>query len=439
MKILFKIILNLFFYIFVFAGTGLTQDSGRTYIPVWPPKAVYPIAVVEFKNLDGKPDLNNTSKQMAEIISNDLDFTGLFKILDPASFLENPQRSGITEQDIDFQSWSVIGAQSLVKGGFSQTGNQITIEARLFDVNPPRFRVGRRYIGTKETIRKIAHKFSNEIYSALTGEPGIFETQIAFVKAENKQKEVYTMDYDGYNERRFSYHGTITLSPRWSPDGNLIAFTSYKGGSPNLIIKDLITRKEYVASPYRQDLNISPSWSPDGNEIALTLKKDGNPEIYAMDRQGKAVRRLTKDRGIDVSPSWSPDGQKIAFVSSRAGTPQIYTMDRFGGNIQRITFEGKYNSEPDWSPRGDKLVYSCQMGNDFQIFTINPDATGNIQLTWEGSNESPKWSPDGLHIVFSSTRMGGKNLYVMLANGTNVKKVTKRGTNYSPSWSPSLP
>ena len=107
MKILFKIMVNLFVYIFVLAGTGLAQDSGRTYIPIWPPKAVYPIAVVEFKNLDGKPDVNNISKQMAEIISNDLDFTGLFKILDPASFLENPQRSGITEQDIDFQSWSV--------------------------------------------------------------------------------------------------------------------------------------------------------------------------------------------------------------------------------------------------------------------------------------------------------------------------------------------
>src|SRR5512136_709626 len=107
MKILFKIMVNLIVYIFVFAGTGLTQEPGRTYIPIWPPKAVYPIAVVEFKNLDGKPDINNTSKLIAEIISSDLDFTGLFKILDPASFLENPQRSGITEEDIDFQSWSV--------------------------------------------------------------------------------------------------------------------------------------------------------------------------------------------------------------------------------------------------------------------------------------------------------------------------------------------
>jgi TolB protein len=438
MKIWLKILASVVVFFLLLTRSGMAKDSGRVMVTVWPPKAVYPIAVVDFKNLDGKPDVNNVSKQMAEIISSDLEFTGLFKILDPASFLENPQRSGITEHDSDFQSWSVIGAQSLVKGGFSQNGNQILIEARLFDVNPPGFRIGRRYLGTKETIRKIAHKFSNQIYTALTGEPGIFETQVAFVKTEGQQKEVYTMDYDAYNEKRFSYHGTITLSPRWSPDGSWIAFTSYKGGSPNLIIKDVVTRKEYVASPYRQDLNISPAWSPNGTEIALTLKKDGNPEIYVMDRQGKAVRRLTNDRGIDVSPSWSPDGQKIAFTSNRAGTPQIYTMDRNGGNVQRITFEGQYNSEPDWSPRGDKIVYSFQMGG-FQIFTINPDGTGNIQLTWEGSNESPKWSPDGLHILFSSTRVGGKNLYTMLANGTNVKQLTKGGTNYSPSWSPNLP
>jgi TolB protein len=439
MKICLKIIVAIFFLIFFCTGIGIAQDSSKIVVSVWPPKAVYPIAIVDFKILDNKHDVNNVSKQMTSIISNDLEFTGHFKILDPASFLENPQRSGITEQDIDFQSWSVIGAQSLVKGGFSQNGDQITIEARLFDVTPPAFRLGRRYIGTKETIRKIAHKFSNEIYLALTGDQGIFETQLAFVKTVGKQKDVYTVDYDGYNEKRFSYHGTITLSPRWSPDGNWIAFTSYKGGSPNLVLKDFITRKEYIASPYQKDLNISPAWSPDGTEIALTLKKDGNEEIYAMERQGKVVRRLTNDRGIDVSPSWSPDGQKIAFVSDRAGSPQIYTMDRNGGNVQRLTFEGNYNSEPDWSPRGDKIVYSSRTEGSFQIFTINPDGTENIQLTWEGSNESPKWSPNGLHILFTSTRKGGKNLFAMLSNGTNVKQITKGEINNSPSWSPPLP
>jgi len=408
-------------------------------IDVTHPGALYPIAIPKFKNLDGKPDPYNISGKMAEIISNDLAFTGLFRILDPASFLEDPQKSGITADDIDFQSWLVIGAQGLVKGGFSQKGGEIIIEARLFDVTQATTLVGRRYVGTKETLRKIAHKFANQIYYTLTGELGIFETKIAFVKAEGKQKEIYIMDYDGYNESRFSYHGAITLSPRWSPDGNWIMFTSYRGGRANLILKDLGTRKEYLASPYQQDLNLSPAWSPDGTEIALTLKKDGNPEIYVMDRQGKSVRRLTNDRGIDVSPTWSPDGQRIAFVSNRSGSPQIYIMDRFGRNVQRITFEGSYNSEPDWSPRGDKIVYSSQKENGFQICTINPDGTGNIQLTWEGSNESPKWSPDGRHIIFTSTRAGGKQLFAMLANGTNVRQLTKGGINFSPSWSPSLP
>ena len=398
----------------------------------------YPIAVSEFKNLDGKADKHNLSQKMAEIISNDLQFTGLFNVLDPAGFLEEPQKSGITGDEIDFMSWSVLGAQGLVKGGFRQKGKNIIIEARLFDVTKGNFLTGRRYIGTKETIRRIAHKFANQIYSTLTGEPGIFETQIAVVKEEGGQKEIYTMDFDGFNEARFSFHGSIALSPRWSPDGNWIAFTSFKGGNPNLIIKDFMTRKEFIASQY-QSLNIAPDWSPDGSELALTLSKDGNPEIYIMDRQGKSIRRLTNNWAIDVSPSWSPDGQKIVFVSNRSGSPQVYTMDRYGGNTKRITYGGSYNSEPDWSPRGDKIVYSSLRNGGFQICLINPNGSGDIQLTWKGNNESPKWSPDGRYIVFSSTKSGGKQIFTMSANGTRVKKLTKNGKNYSPSWSPPLP
>ncbi|MCX8011892.1 MAG: hypothetical protein N3A64_01880, partial [Desulfobacterota bacterium] len=101
-------------------------------VDVTNPGALFPIAIPKFKNLDGKPDPYNISGQMAEIISNDLAFTGLFRILDSGSFLEDSQKSGITADDIDFQSWMVIGAQGLVKGGFSQKGGEIIIEARLF-------------------------------------------------------------------------------------------------------------------------------------------------------------------------------------------------------------------------------------------------------------------------------------------------------------------
>ncbi|MBN2466679.1 MAG: Tol-Pal system beta propeller repeat protein TolB [Deltaproteobacteria bacterium] len=423
-----------FIFLLVLAGTA----SAKLYLDVDQPKALFPIAIVDFKNLDQTPDSLDISRTLARIVSEDLAFTGLFKILEPESFLEDPRRSGITERDTDFQSWSAIGAQGLVKGGFTRNKDEIIIEARLFDVQQARLLAGRRYVGGQETLRRIGHKFSNLIYSLLTGEEGVFETKIAYVRSENAQKEVYLIDFDGYNEKRFSYHGSIALSPEWSPKGEWITFTSYKKGTPALYTKDYASREEKVVSRF-PDLNIAPAWSPDGKQIAVTLGKDGNPEIYLMDPEGHNLQRLTNDRGIDVSPAWSPDGKSMAFVSNRSGSPQIYVMDRNGGRVQRITFRGNYNTEPDWSPRGDKIAYSSMVEGRFQICIISPDGTEDMQLTWEGNNESPKWSPNGRHIVFCSTRAGEKCLYTMMANGTRVAKITRKGSSCSPDWSTSLP
>jgi len=433
MKRLFVTIATLVFFCAIIPETS----QGKIYLDIDQARALFPIAVTEFKNLDGKQDRLGVSRSMARIISEDLGFTGLFSILDPDSFLENPQTSGITADEINFQNWSVIGAQGLVKGGFSRQGEKIIIEARLFDVQQQRFLTGRRYIGTEETLRRIGHKFANQIYATLTGEEGVFETKVAFVNDEKNKKEVYLMDYDGYNKKRFSFHSSITLSPAWSPDGNWVAFTSYKEGNPNLYLKKIFSREEVVISRY-PDLNISPAWSPDGNTVALTLSKDGNPEIYLLNKQGRISQRLTNNVSIDVSPTWSPDGGQIAFVSNRSGNPQVYIMDRTGANIRRITYEGNYNTEPDWSPRGEKIAYSSIRGGSFQICTINPDGTEDQQLTSEGNNESPNWSPDGRHLVFSSTRYGGKQIFTMLADGTNSKQITRGGGNYSPEWSPSI-
>ena len=95
----------------------------------------------------------------------------------------------------------------------------------------------------------------------------------------------------------------------------------------------------------------SPSWSPDGQRIAFSSWKPKNwasLEIYVMDADGGKQRRLTKNNHPDDSPSWSPDGERIVFDSSRDGNTEIYMMDADGGKQRRRTKHGSYDGAPAW-------------------------------------------------------------------------------------------
>jgi len=436
MKRHFRILIFIF-SVFSLQFSSLTEVSAKIYIDINAPSfRRLPIAVTDFKYLGEAEDQEGYGRKIADVIRNDLDFSGFFDLLDPGSFIEDPKKAGITEDSIDFKDWSQIGAEALVKGGIILDGQRLVVEACLFDVFQGRMITGKRYTGETKDIRKIAHRFSNEIVKSFTGEEGIFETTIATIVNHNGAKELYIMDYDGYNMIRLTDSRTLNLSPSWSPDGARIVFSSERGRSWGIYIIDIRSKQEKRLTSQR-GLNMSPSFSPDGKKIAFTYSRNGNSDIYIM--EGNNLKRITNSPAIDISPSWSPDGRYIAFVSDRAGGPQIYIMDSNGENVRRLTFEGSYNVSPSWSPRGDRIAFASRRNGRFEIFTINPDGSGLQQLTNEGNNENPSWSPDGRYIVFSSKRHGGTGIYIMKADGENQRLITPKGViATNPAWSPRL-
>ncbi|MEW6410115.1 MAG: Tol-Pal system beta propeller repeat protein TolB [Nitrospirota bacterium] len=417
-----------------------TVVEAKVYIDINAPYLrKLPVAVVNLMSLSPSGEEKDMGRNVAGVISNDLDFSGFFRILDQASFIEPPQKMAFTEDRIDFKDWSVIGAEVLVKGTIKIEGGRLNIELKLFDVFQGRLLIGKKYTGVKNDVRKIAHRFSNEIVKALTGEEGVFDTKIAYVAKVRDGKEVYIMDFDGYAPQRITKIGGFNLSPSWSPDGREILFASERRRNWDLYVFDRRQLKEDIIS-YQVGLNFAASFSPDGKKIALTMSRDGNPEIYTINREGKDLRRLTNNFAIDVSPRWSLDGKQIVFVSNRGGSPQIYIMDSDGNNVRRLTFEGSYNTSPAWSPRGDKIAFTSRINGKFQISIINPDGSGLQQLTFNtGNNEDPSWSSDGRYIAFSSTREGKYAIFVMLANGEGQRRISPGGIEaFSPSWSPRL-
>jgi len=428
------------FVLLVLSPIFMVADSfaGYDYIDITNPfiKKI-PIAVPLFKTMTENTHEQKAAHEAAVLLSETLDFTGYFKIIDRGAFLEHPDKTGITDAAIHFKNWTAVGAELLITGGISITGDRITMEMRLFDTFKAKRILGKRYSGGFPDQRTMIRKFCDDVIFQLTGDHGIFNSRMAFVSTGTGKKEIYISDFDGYNPRQITKSNSITLSPAWSSDGNWLAYTSYSQGKPDLYIKNLKENRGSVVA--KEGINITPAWVPGKFALAATLSFSGDPEIYMLTGSGKIIKRLTRNWGIDVSPSFSPDGRKMVFVSKRSGNPQLYIQDIDSGQVQRLTFQGKYNTTPSWSPKGDKVVYSSLGNGHFNIYLIGIEGGEPIQLTNDaGDNEAPTWSPDGSLIAFSSTREGGvSRIYVMTSYGTEQRRLlTMPGEQTNPKWSP---
>ena len=422
--------------IFGFIGSQTCWAEEYEYIDISKPfLRKIPLAVPLFKNISGNSKETQLSRLAADFLAETLDFTGYFKLLDRDAFLYDPQQDGVITPNINFQNWTVIGAELLTTGRYELKDGRIGLELRLFDTFKGRRILGKRYSGKIEDQRSIILRFCSDVIHYLTGNKGIFDSKIAFVSTGSGKKEIYACAFDGHNPRRLTYNNAISLFPAWSSDGKWLAYTSYKKEKPDLYIRNLVDNSENSIA--RQGINITPDWVPGKFELAATLSFSGDPEIYLLTGEGKIIKRLTRKSGSDVSPSWSPDGKKFAFVSNRSGSPQIYTKVLTTGEIRRLTFEGRYNTQPSWSPRGNKIAYSSQVDGWHHIFVIGLDGADPVQLTYgTGDNEAPSWSPDGSLIAFSSTREGPSRIYVMTAFGTDQRRLlVLNGQQTNPKWS----
>jgi TolB protein len=413
--------------------------QARVYININAPYLrKIPTAIPIFKDMSTGQSDAQLATMLSDLLTETLNFTGFFKMLDRESFLEDPQKSGLMEHTISFKNWTDIGAELLVKGGFQHREGVLEVELRLLDTFGGRLIIGTRYTGRVEDHRSIIHRFCDEVILRLTGHRGIFSSQIAFVSSTTGAKEIYIADFDGHNPRQFTNTKTITLFPAWSSDGRCLAYTDYTHGRPELFIRDIKEHRGTVVS--LGGSSITPAWVPEKFALAASLSYEGNPAIYLLTGNGKIMRKLTHHWGIDVSPTWSPDGKEFAFVSDRSGSPQIFIQNMENGNVRRLTYEGDYNTSPQWSPQGNYIAYVGFKNGHHDIYLLGIDGKGPIQLTRDaGNNESPTWSPDGTLIAFSSTREGPSRLYVMNANGMDQRRLLLLGGEQTdPSWSPRL-
>jgi TolB protein len=395
-----------------------------------------PIAIPDF----AAPSAGDTvvAQNIAKVIRADLERSGLFRPLDPKSFIEKIANINVAPQ---FGSWRAINAQALVAGqAQSQPDGRLRVDFRLWDIYGESQMIGQQYFTTPDNWRRIAHIIADAIYERITGEKGYFDTRIVFISesgpALNRKKRLAVMDQDGANPIFLTRGDYLVLTPRFNPTAQMIAYMSYIGTKPRVYLFDLESGRQEMLGNF-PNMTFSPRFSPDGNKVAMSLESAGNSDIYVMDLRTRAMTRLTADPGIDTSPSFSPDGTQIAFESDRGGSQQIYVMNADGSNQHRISFMAGRNGTPVWSPRGDLIAFTNQSGG-FHIGVMKTDGSGARIITDGWEDEGPTWAPNGRVIMFGRTIQGGRGsqIWSVDVTGRNERRVQTPGDASDPAWSP---
>jgi TolB protein len=396
-----------------------------------------PIAVADVVVDPGDPSL---SRGIPKILSDDLVLTDLFDLVPPTAHMETVTAAHFSGKPLSFPGWKMIGAEAVVIGTVSARGERLSVEMRLYDATQGTLLVAKRYTGAPTQLRSIVHRFANEIVFAFTGVRGVFGTEIAFTARSGKSrgKELYIVGMDGQDLRKVTDNRSFNLFPRWSPDGQWLAYTSFRSGTPAIYLRNVATgaEKEIVRSGGSK---APGGFSPDGVWLYAGVSQAGNSDIHRVRVIGGAMEKVVEGWGLEVSPSPSPDGKRIAFVSDRGGSPQIYVKTIGVAGETRISSGGGYATSPSWSPAGDRIAYTARSGGRFIIATVATDGsdTREVASAADGDCEDPSFSPDGRSLVYTYRKKDYSALKIISTDGRRQRVlVSGLGDVGSPAWSP---
>jgi TolB protein len=385
-----------------------------------------PIAVLKFRDEDKSP------QRVAEIVRADLERSGFFRLVDAANALDETSQPAMSE-------WRSKASDALLVGSVTRLADgRFDVRFKLWDV------VKGVEIGAQASavdgseLRRAAHRIADFVYQKLTGDRGVFSTQVAYVTKGGGRFTLRIADADGEGGQVALNSAEPIISPAWSPDGGELAYVSFENQKAVVYAQELASGKRRVIANFRGS-NSAPAWSTDGKDLAVTLSRDKGSQLYLVSRTGENLRRVTTSSAIDTEPVFAPDGRGIYFVSDRGGGPQIYRTTVNGGSVDRITFAGAYNISPAISPDGRTMAYISRVGgNTFRLHTL--DLTTNAQpvaLTDTSDDESPSFAPNGKLIIYASRAQGRDVLMTTTLDGKiKARLVSTTADVREPVWGP---
>lgn len=281
-------------------------------------------------------------------------------------------------------------------------------------------------------------------------------SQIAFASERSGNFQIWVVNVDGTNQRQITGLANGACQPAWSPDGNELAFISpcngkkdiYSGSKIYLI--DSEGKKIWALPvPLNSAGDFSPKWSPDGKMLAFTsLRGDSKPHIFIYTFADSSVRQITNAAYGDVSPTWAPSGLQIAFTREFPNS-QIWVTDLTGKQQFQYSPSGAIiNNWPEWNKDGSVLFYS-QMSPDAVVPYLvglsyeNRNKNLEVRIPPIGTEDigpvfQPSISPDGKWVTYEGWPDGiNHDIFVLSIDGANRKRLTTdKDRDFGPVWRP---
>ena len=228
----------------------------------------------------------------------------------------------------------------------------------------------------------------------------------------DRAERALPLDYGTFD--RLTSRLGLEVYPSLSPAGDLIAYAGDKEGNWDIYLQRIGGERSINLTEGSESDDTQPRFSPDGERIAFRSERDGGG-VFVMGATGEAVVRAAN---FGYYPTWSPDGSTIAVTTQnvpdprmRSGTSELYVIDLTTGQSRKLIESDA--TEPDWSPNGHRIAFwHMAEGGHRDIRTVSVDGgtplsvTDDAELDW-----SPTWSPDGRYLYFSSNRRGATNVW----------------------------
>ena len=275
--------------------------------------------------------------------------------------------------------------------------------------------------------------------------PPVLLYRIAYSSKRNGQQNIYVLNRDA-SEDMVPGGGKVTGDPTWSPDGKALAF--FKDGA--IWVHDDGGTRQVSDNGAAS----TPRFSPDGQQIAYSNIVDRTPNLgslWLMNADGQNQRPIFDSSDPNAKPpacfgefvgSWYPAGDRILYRGSLPdGTLAICSAKTDGTDVRTIVMESSstiLDFAPALSPDGTKIAFVSNRDGRDQVYLANADGSGSQKLIADGAQDGdPAWSPDGIWIAFTSDRDGHSHVYMVHPDGSGLTQLTSGiGTDQNPAWAP---